>query len=216
MKFVLFGVFLFALCGVSACTKSSTDPMATSHSDSNPAGRRDTATFGAGCFWCVEAVFQRIHGVQSVTSGYAGGTLRHPTYEDVCTGLTGHAEVCRIIYDPDQVTYPELLEVFFSVHDPTTLNRQGADVGTQYRSVIFTHSSEQDSLAVQYRDTLDRSGLFSKSIVTHIAPAPEFFPAEGYHQDYFDRNRGHGYCQFIIAPKLDSFTKKFARLLKKG
>jgi peptide-methionine (S)-S-oxide reductase len=164
--------------------------------------RTEVALLGAGCFWCTEAVLLRLEGVQSVTSGYAGGDVKNPTYEQVCTGDTGHAEVTRVVFDPAAITYAEILEVFWQLHDPTTLNRQGADVGTQYRSVIFTYSDEQRKTAEQSKAALDKSGKYAKPAVTQILPAPEFYPAEDYHKDYYNRNRNAPYCRFIIHPKL--------------
>jgi peptide-methionine (S)-S-oxide reductase len=169
----------------------------------------ELATFGAGCFWCVEAVFQQLKGVTSVVSGYAGGNVQNPTYEQVCAGRTGHAEVCQIEYDPEQIGYEELLEVFFSTHDPTTLNRQGGDIGTQYRSVIFYHDEEQRNSAERVKAELDSAGEWKNPIVTEIAPLQEFFEAEDYHQDYYRRNPSQRYCQLIIKPKLDKFERVF-------
>jgi len=166
------------------------------------AGRTETATFGAGCFWCTEAVFQRMEGVIKVTSGYAGGQMKNPTYRQVCTGETGHAEVTQVEYDPSKVSYQELLDLFWQMHDPTTLNRQGADEGTQYRSVIFYHSDEQRRLAEESKQKMDESGKFRDPIVTEISPAPEFYAAEEYHQDYYEQNRRAPYCMFVIHPKL--------------
>jgi peptide-methionine (S)-S-oxide reductase len=174
-----------------------------------------TATFGAGCFWCVEAVYQELKGVKKVVSGYAGGTVKNPTYQQVCTGTTGHAEVAQLTYDPEVVTYPELLEVFWKTHDPTTLNRQGGDSGTQYRSVIFYHDDEQKKLAEEYKAKLDASGAFNSPIVTQIAKLPEFYPAENYHQNYYRSNPNQGYCQFVIVPKLEKFRKVFHDKLQK-
>jgi peptide-methionine (S)-S-oxide reductase len=160
----------------------------------------EKATFGGGCFWCVEAVFERVDGVTSAVSGYAGGTTVKPTYEQVCTGNTGHAEVVEITFDPKKVTYEELLNIFWSAHDPTTLNRQGADVGTQYRSVIYTHSEEQRLVAERSKREAQKD--FEDPIVTEITPAGPFYKAEQYHQDYFDNNPNAAYCTFVIAPKL--------------
>jgi peptide-methionine (S)-S-oxide reductase len=159
-----------------------------------------TATFGAGCFWCVEAVFERLEGVKSVVAGYAGGTIPNPTYEAVCTGMTGHAEVAQIVYDLTKVTYDQLLDLFWKAHDPTTMNRQGADVGTQYRSVIFYNDEEQKSAAEQSKVRAAR--LFDEPIVTQIVPLTKFYPAENYHQDYFRNNPNAPYCTFVIKPKL--------------
>lgn len=169
----------------------------------------ELATFGAGCFWCVEAVFQQLKGVKSVVSGYAGGHVQNPTYEQVSTGRTGHAEVCQIQYDPEQISYADLLEVFFNTHDPTTLNRQGNDIGTQYRSVIFYHNDEQREAAEKAKTELDESGAWKNPIVTEVSPLEEFFTAEDYHQDYFRRNPNQRYCQLVIRPKLDKFEKVF-------
>jgi len=174
----------------------------------------ETATFGAGCFWCVEAVFLELKGVLSVESGYSGGQTPNPTYEQICTGTTGHAEVCRIRYDPNKTTYDELLEVFWKTHDPTTLNRQGADIGTQYRSVVFFHNQRQKDLAEKYRAELDASEAFENPIVTEIVPVVEFFPAEKYHQDYYRNNPQQGYCRVVIGPKLEKFRKVFKDRLK--
>ena len=179
------------------------------------AGSLDTATFGAGCFWCVEAVFQQLEGVRSVVSGYAGGTVANPTYQAVCTGSTGHAEVCEIIYDPTVIGFADLLQAFFMSHDPTTLNRQGNDAGTQYRSAIFYHSDEQRALAEKYKEELDRSGTFKDPIVTEIVPFDVFYKAENYHQNYYNENGSQPYCQYVIRPKLDKFTKEFKDKLKK-
>ncbi|MBL8822237.1 MAG: peptide-methionine (S)-S-oxide reductase MsrA [Planctomycetia bacterium] len=174
-----------------------------------------TATFGNGCFWCTEAVFQRLNGVKSVVSGYMGGQTKNPTYKDICTGNTGHAEVIQITYDPKTISYPELLEVFWKTHDPTTLNRQGNDVGTQYRSVIFYHDSEQQKAAQEYKSKLDKAGIYSKPIVTEITSASSFYPAEDYHQNYFNLNGKQPYCSYVIQPKLDKFKEVFKDKLKK-
>lgn len=173
------------------------------------------ATFGTGCFWCTEAIFQSIKGVESVASGYSGGQVKNPTYKEVCSGLTGHAEVIQIQYDPTVVTYDELLEVFWKTHDPTTLNRQGADVGTQYRSVVFYHDDTQKQLAEGYKEKLDKAGAFDSPIVTEISPATTFYKAEDYHQNYYNLNGEAPYCSFVIRPKLDKFQKAFQGKLKK-
>jgi peptide-methionine (S)-S-oxide reductase len=174
----------------------------------------ETATFGSGCFWCTEAVFQRIKGVESVVSGFSGGNVKNPTYYEVCEGMTGHAEVVQVTYDPKVVTYPELLEVFWKLHDPTTLNRQGNDVGTQYRSVIFYHTDEHKELAEHYMRKLDESGAYSRPIVTEIAPYSEFYPAEDYHQNYFRENGRMPYCQLVIVPKMEKLKEVFRDKLK--
>ncbi len=174
----------------------------------------ESATFGAGCFWCVEAVFSELKGVHSVVSGYSGGHDPDPDYREVCSGESGHAEVCQITYDPGVITFGELLEVFWQTHDPTTLNRQGADRGTQYRSVIFYHDAEQQRQATEYKKRLDASGAFNDPIVTEISPYTDFYKAEPYHQDYYANNSQQGYCQFVIVPKLEKFRKVFAEKLK--
>ena len=174
----------------------------------------ETATFGAGCFWCVEAVFQQLEGVESVTSGYMGGTVENPTYKDVCTGETGHAEVCQIAFRADVIGFDELLEVFWKTHDPTTLNQQGDDHGTQYRSAVFYHSDEQRALAAAYKEKLDASGAFAAPIVTEITPAATFYRAEDSHQNYYRENPSQTYCQLVIGPKMDKFEKAFAEKLK--
>jgi peptide-methionine (S)-S-oxide reductase len=174
----------------------------------------EKATLGSGCFWCTEAVFERLNGVNSVVSGYAGGKTDNPTYEEVCSGSTGHAEVTQITYDPSVISYDELLEVFWKTHDPTTLNRQANDVGTQYRSVIFYHNEEQKELAEKYKSELDKSGAWDKPIVTEISPFTKFYFAEGYHQDYYNNNPNQGYCAFVIAPKVKKFEKVFKEKLK--
>lgn len=174
----------------------------------------DTATFGAGCFWCVEAVFQRLKGVHSVASGYSGGTVDNPTYKEVCSGTTGHAEVCQIAFDPQQISYTDMLQAFFSSHDPTTLNRQGNDEGTQYRSAIFYHNDEQRALAEKAKKELNAAKAFDNPIVTEIAPFTKFYKAEDYHQNYYNENGDQPYCSFVIRPKLEKFKKVFKDKLK--
>lgn len=174
----------------------------------------ETANFGAGCFWCVEAVFRELNGVHSVESGFMGGTVDNPTYEQVCTGKTGHAEICQISFDPQVIRFKELLEVFWKTHDPTTLNQQGADKGTQYRSAVFYTSEIQKNLAQEYKQKLNQSGAFDAPIVTEITPASSFYPAGEYHADYYRRNPNAGYCRAVIQPKLDKFRKAFSDKLK--
>lgn len=174
----------------------------------------DSATFASGCFWCTEAIFQRVNGVTTVASGYTGGHVKNPSYREVSKGTTGHAEAVLITYDPSVISYTELLEIFFMTHDPTTLNRQGADVGTQYRSAIFYHNQEQRTTAVEVIDKLNASGAWEDPIVTEITPAGEFFVAEDYHQEYFNNNRTAPYCNFVIVPKLEKFKKVFSDKLK--
>lgn len=172
------------------------------------------ATFGGGCFWCTEAIFQRVEGVHKVVSGYAGGKVKNPTYREICSGLTGHAEVIQIHYDASVVNYESLLEIFWKTHDPTTLNRQGNDVGTQYRSVVFYHDDQQKELAEHYKQKLDAAGIYADPIVTEISPAPTFYAAEDYHQDYFNQNGNQGYCRVIIQPKVEKFKAVFAEKVK--
>jgi peptide-methionine (S)-S-oxide reductase len=174
----------------------------------------DTITLGSGCFWCSQAVYERVKGVVSVTAGYAGGHYPNPTYEQVCQGNTGYAEVVQVVYDPAVVSLEKLLEIFWKTHNPTTLNRQGADVGTQYRSVIFYHSAAQKGVAERLKQKLDQAKIWADPIVTEISPYKNFYPAEKYHQDYYRKNPSAGYCQFVITPKLEKFEKVFRELLK--
>lgn len=174
----------------------------------------EVATFAGGCFWCTEAVFLEIKGVEKVVSGYIGGKTKNPTYKDICTGETGHAEAIQITYNSKEVAYEDLLEVFFGTHDPTTLNRQGADVGTQYRSEIFYHSEAQKVKAENYIELLVKEKLYDKSIVTKISSATQFYPAEDYHQNYYNQNLSQGYCQMVIAPKLEKLHKYYKSKLK--
>jgi peptide-methionine (S)-S-oxide reductase len=174
----------------------------------------ETATLGGGCFWCLEAVFDELVGVQKVVSGYAGGLTPDPAYEEVCSGLTGHAEVVQITFDPKILSYRDLLMVFFGIHDPTTLNRQGADAGTQYRSVIFYHSPEQQAVAEQVIQTLTQEKVWKNPIMTQLVPAVHFYPAESYHQKYFQRNPAQPYCQVVIDPKLAKFRKSYAKKIR--
>lgn len=177
--------------------------------------KTDTADFGSGCFWCTEAFFQRLEGVISVKSGYGGGHVKNPTYEEVCDKTTGHAELARVVYDPTKISYDELLEVFWKTHDPTTLNQQGADKGPQYRSVIFYHNNEQKEKAEKYKVELDKSGAWDKPIVTAIEPFTNYYPAENYHDNYYNANPNQGYCRYVIQPKIEKFEKVFKSKLKK-
>jgi len=188
--------------------------MTQSNNPSTDGSGKEVTTLGGGCFWCLEAVFDEVQGVTDVVSGYAGGAAANPTYEQVCSGRTGHAEVVQVRFDPKRIAYRELLELFFSIHDPTTLNRQGADAGTQYRSVIFYHDDEQKRVAEQLIRELESAKTFHKPIVTQIAPFHGFYPAEEYHQEYFKRNPSQGYCQVIIAPKMAKFRQHHAQALK--
>jgi peptide-methionine (S)-S-oxide reductase len=170
----------------------------------------ETATLGGGCFWCLEAVYLELQGVEKVVSGYAGGSVRNPSYREVCTGNTGHAEVVQVKYDPEQITFSEILEVFFTIHDPTTLNRQGADVGTQYRSAIFYHDEKQRQIAEETIVEFDSDGIWSNPIVTEVTPLDVFYEAEDFHQDYYRQNSSQPYCQIVISPKVAKFRQKFA------
>ncbi|HEX7239804.1 MAG TPA: peptide-methionine (S)-S-oxide reductase MsrA [Longimicrobiaceae bacterium] len=175
---------------------------------------REVATLGGGCFWCLEAVFDDLRGVEDVVSGYSGGKVRDPGYDAVCSGTTGHAEVVQVTFDPAVVSFREILQVFFTIHDPTTLNRQGADVGTQYRSAVFFHSPEQERTAREVIAELEAEEVWDDPIVTQVVPFSEFFAAEGYHQEYFRRNPRQPYCQVVVAPKVSKFRKQYLQQLK--
>ncbi len=208
-------IFLSSITGYSCKeVKSINLESEKSEMDSVQNSNLEKATFGSGCFWCTEAIYERVEGVHSVVSGYAGGSVKNPAYKEVCDGTTGHAEVIQIGYDPKVVSYDELLEIFFKTHDPTTLNRQGADVGTQYRSVIFYNDDEQKKKAEYYKTELDKSGAWDNPIVTEISPLTNFYPAEDYHQDYYENNPNQGYCSFVIGPKVEKFEKVFKNKLK--
>lgn len=213
IKLTLIAVLLFTSFG---CNQSSSQHNKTGKGNMSQLdeSKLQIATFGSGCFWCSEAIFERVKGVKSVESGYAGGTVPNPTYEAVCTGKTGHAEVIQIKFDPSIVSYDELLEIFWKTHDPTTLNRQGADVGTQYRSVIFYHNDEQKQKAESYKSELNKAGIWKDSIVTEISSFTKFYPAEKYHQDYYEQNPNQAYCAFVITPKLEKFEQIFKNRLK--
>jgi peptide-methionine (S)-S-oxide reductase len=178
------------------------------------AGRQEVATLGGGCFWCLDAPLRELRGVAGVVSGYAGGRTRAPTYEEVCSGRTGHAEVVQVTFDPDELTYRELLEIFFALHDPTTRDRQGADVGTQYRSIVLWHDEAQRETAAATIRELEAQGLWDAPVVTELAPLEAFYPAESYHQDYLRRNPAQPYCRVVVAPKLAAFRRKFADRLR--
>jgi peptide-methionine (S)-S-oxide reductase len=179
------------------------------------ASRKEIATLGGGCFWCLEAVYDELNGVEEVESGYAGGTVPNPSYEAVCSGMTGHAEVVQVTFDPQVISFKEILEAFFAIHDPTTLNRQGADVGTQYRSAIFYHTPEQQATAAQVIQELTAADLWKAPIVTEVVPFTEFYRAEEYHQEFFQRHPEQLYCQFVVSPKLSKFRKEFLAKLKR-
>ena len=171
----------------------------------------ETATLAGGCFWCTEAVFKRLKGVERVIPGYTGGDVDNPTYEEVCTGATGHAEAVQVTFDPETIPYDKLLEVFWHLHDPTTLNRQGADVGTQYRSAIFYHTEQQKEVAVRSREETEKSRLYRNRIVTEIVPCTKFYEAEDYHQDFYDNNRSYPYCEIVIDPKVSKLYREFSK-----
>ncbi len=212
--FSLFAVGILVAGGKLSMADSSKE-NSTEQNEVDPTEKGlEQATFGSGCFWCTEAVFQQLKGVKSVVSGYSGGRIKNPTYEQVCTGTTGHAEVIRVVYDPKVVSYVDLLEVFWKTHDPTTLNRQGADKGTQYRSVIFYHNEKQHELAQEYKQRLDKSEAFADPIVTEISPLKEFYPGEEYHQNYFRDNPENPYCSAVIRRKIDKFRAVFKDKLK--
>lgn len=208
-----FTLVIIALLLVTGCKSNTTKTDQQMDITANGI-KTDTATFAAGCFWCVEAVFQELKGVLSVTSGYTGGKIKNPSYSEVCSGLTGHAEACQIIYDPSKISYDELLEAFWASHDPTSLNRQGEDKGTQYRSAIFYHNEQQKQLAEAYKAKLNSEKAFDKPVVTEISPAVAFYKAEDYHQNYYTENGNAPYCTFVIAPKLEKFRKVFKDKLK--
>jgi len=203
---------IFCLLTFQLCANNNKSKITKTMDNLN---KYDTATFGAGCFWCVEAIYQQLEGVISVTSGYAGGKVKNPSYQEVCTGETGHAEICQIVFDPAKISFSDLLEVFWTIHDPTSLNKQGADHGTQYRSVIFYHDEQQHKTAVNSRQKLDDSGVYPNKIVTEISKFKEFYKAENYHQDYYNQNSSQSYCTYVIQPKLNKFKKTFQNKMKK-
>jgi len=213
-------LFFITACGQNKTTNSNkvtmkTEEPATKKTNEDTSSQPiDTATFGAGCFWCVEAVFQRLDGVISIKSGYSGGTVKNPSYREVCTGNTGHAEVCQIVYDKRKVSFDELLEVFWKTHDPTTLNMQGNDHGTQYRSAIFYHNQEQKEKAESYKKELNAAHVYPNPIVTEIVPFTNYYAAEDYHQNYYNQNGNEGYCKFVIQPKVEKFEKIFKDKMK--
>ena len=204
----LTGMFSFASCA------ENTTQISNMRDEINTTAQTDTATFGTGCFWCTEAIFQQMEGVVKVTSGYSGGHVANPTYEEVCSKKTGHAECLQIVYDKNKISYDELLEIFWQAHDPTTLNQQGNDIGPQYRSVIFYRNNEQQELAEKYKTELDESGAWDKPIVTAIDPLVNFYPADSSHQDYYRNNSAQPYCYYVIRPKVDKIKKIFKDRLK--
>ena len=212
--------FLATICaclyGITASVRhaASQDKPARDVEEVSKSEKLAVATFGAGCFWCTEAVFERVKGVEKVVSGYSGGTVENPTYQQVCSGQTGHAEAIQITFDPATISYADLLEIFWKTHDPTTLNQQGPDIGTQYRSAVFYHNEEQKKVAEAYKQQLDESKVFQKPIVTEITEFTNFFAAEKYHQDYFELNRRQPYCSRYISPKIKKFNHMFRDKLK--
>jgi peptide-methionine (S)-S-oxide reductase len=213
MKLSLAGAWI--LITITSCAQEKTGDKQVVPMNKEEAARLDTATVGGGCYWCTEAQYQLLDGVVSVTSGFSGGTVKNPSYKEVCTGKTGHAEVVQVVYDTARLSYADILQAFFSGHDPTQLNRQGNDVGTQYRSVIFYHDEDQKRMAEEIRKELDDSGAYTDRIVTEISPFKEFYKAEDYHQNYFNDNPNQPYCQFVVAPKVEKFKKVFKDKLKK-
>ena len=213
--------FVISLTQLISCAQPEkkekmTPPLTSSKQESTAATTTATATLANGCFWCTEAIFEQLDGVISATSGYTDGQVKNPTYKQVCTGETGHAEALQIVYDPAKISFDELLEVFWETHDPTTLNRQGGDVGTQYRSGIYYHNEEQKLKAEKYKAELDKSGAFNNPVVTEIKPFSEFYAAENYHQQYYENNGNNNpYCSMVIRPKVDKFRKVFKDKLKK-
>jgi peptide-methionine (S)-S-oxide reductase len=188
--------------------------MSRKQDHNNLSNGKEVATLAGGCFWCLEAIFKEVEGIEKVVSGYSGGTTINPSYSEVCSGATGHAEAVHLTFDPDKTSFKQILQLFFSIHDPTTLNRQGADVGTQYRSAIFYHNEEQKDIAEQVIKELNAANVWGAPIVTEVKPFQKFYPAEDYHQEYFERNREQGYCRLVIAPKLAKFRKQYPEQLK--
>jgi peptide-methionine (S)-S-oxide reductase len=217
MRIGIFSLLFTVLVAGSSCgqkAKEKLEDKSMANQVVNTAGL-ELATFGSGCFWCTEAIFLDVEGVYNVQSGYTGGKVKNPTYREVCSGLTGHAEVIQLNYDPKKISYDELLEIFWKTHDPTTLNKQGADEGTQYRSVIYYHNDQQKLLAEHYKNKLDSEKIFNAPIVTEISPATIFYKAEDYHQNYYKLNQDQPYCSFVITPKLEKFRKVFKEKTKK-
>jgi peptide-methionine (S)-S-oxide reductase len=228
MKMLIWSGFILAVLSVIGCSRQLSSDDGIQSEDASSIIKREMgkevmdskaefklATFGSGCFWCTEAIFQRLQGVEKVVSGYSGGHVENPTYEQVCSGATGHAESVQITYDSTKISYDDLLEVFWKTHDPTTKNRQGADVGPQYRSVIFYHDAEQKMLAESYKNKLEAEEIWDRPIVTEIEPFTKFWPAEDYHQNYYENNPSKQYCRFVVTPKIEKFRKIFRDRLKK-
>lgn len=213
--FVLISLFSFVSCNQAKYVAQEKDKNSTQTKKSFTMNNNiETTTLGGGCYWCLEAIFQQLQGVESVASGFSGGAVENPTYKEVCTGLTGHAEVIQITYDTSKITFAELLKVFFTMHDPTTLNRQGNDVGTQYRSAIFYHNEQQKQLAEDIIQKLNEEHVYDSPIVTQVVPFQKFYKAEDYHQNYYNNNSNQGYCRLVIQPKLEKFEKIFKYKMK--
>lgn len=212
-KIIVIGVVICLM--LNACIAQTKKNNTKKNKNMNENVKLELATFGAGCFWCVEAVFQRLEGVEKVESGYAGGKTERPTYKEICTGLTGHAEVCQISYNPEKISFEELLEVFWGTHDATTINQQGNDIGTQYRSAVFYHNQNQKNLAEAYKEKITKEKVFDAPIITEITAYNNYYPAEQYHQNYYNQNSSQGYCSYTIAPKIEKLKKVFKNKLKK-
>lgn len=210
LSIILFRIGLIFLLGWFFVVFLKAQTMNNDNSQAN----YESVTFGAGCFWCVEAVFDRVKGIVEVQSGYCGGKIKNPSYKEICTGTTGHAEVCKLTYDPAIIDFSALLEIFWKTHNPTTLNRQGNDVGTQYRSVIFYNNEKQKDVAVEMKNRLDAEEIWDSPIVTEILPSEVFYPAEDYHEDYYSKNPNQSYCNFVITPKVEKFEKIFKEYLQ--
>lgn len=214
MKYIIYNLCILLICIFFAIdSEVQTGDKMESHT---PANNKEIATLAGGCFWCLEAVFTELHGVEKVESGYSGGHVSRPSYEQACTGTTGHAEAVQITFDPKVISFRELLKIFFTIHNPTTLNRQGADVGTQYRSAIFYHTQEQKEIAEQVIQEVNTTKMWNAPIITEIAPFTAFYPAEEYHQGYYKRNPDQPYCRVVIAPKVEKLRKQYCSKLKKS
>ncbi len=217
MKFL---ITIFSLCEFAVCTQAQTQTKEIKNNSKKKTKismntNTEVATFGGGCYWCIEAIFQRLEGVEKVESGFSGGNVKNPTYREVCTGATGHAEVIQITFDTTKISFTEVLKVFFTMHDPTTLNRQGNDVGTQYRSAVFYHNDKQKKAAEEIIAELNKANAYPSPIVTEVTKFDAFYKAEDYHQDYYNQNSGEGYCRYVIQPKIEKFEKVFKDRLKK-
>lgn len=210
--FIITCIFTFIGCNQAKPVKKISEAQQKKTTGMNK--NLETATLGGGCYWCMEAIFQRLDGVEKVESGFSGGHVKNPTYREVCTGLTGHAEVIQITYDTTKVSFAEILKIFFTMHDPTTLNRQGNDIGTQYRSAVFYHNEAQQKVATEIIKALNEAKAYPSPIVTEVTPFDTFYKAEDYHQNYYNENSGEGYCRYVIQPKIEKFEKVFKDRLK--